>query len=203
MKTRYVMASLIFAGFLFLNGCGSNSTGGAPGTSGSEDTGIMIRAVSIIDNDATPGDIDVNNHVCSDGKTEPINALHLERATITIDAALINPGFDTFPASVEECTITYKKANEDPASPIIEQLTDYPNCPVYEEETNECVVDLIDVQRKVDYWDDFSNGLNTPAEYPTRYIAVYNCKYVNIYGESGTFQVEYGIRLADFETCSN
>ncbi len=201
MKKRYLIASLILTGFLFLSGCGSNSTGGAPGSSGSEDTGILIRAVSIIDNDATPGDIDVNNHFCSDGKIEPINALHLERATITIDAALVNTGFDTFPASVEECTITYKKANEDPASPIIESLTVYPNCPIYDG-TNDCVVDLIDIQRKVDFWDDVSNGLNTPAESSTHYAAVYNCKYVNIYGESGTFQVEYGIRLADFETCS-
>ncbi|MEE8329322.1 MAG: hypothetical protein V3R54_05265 [Thermodesulfovibrionia bacterium] len=203
MKKRYVISSLILTGFLFLYGCGGG-TGGAPGSSESEDTGIMIRAVSIVGNptptDLTP-DIDVAIHFCNEEQTEWEDGLYRVSATITIDAALVNPLFDTFPASVEECTITYKKANEDPASPIIENLTDYPNCPIYEGTTNECVVDLIDIQRKVDYWNDVANGLNIPAEYPTHYFAVYKCKYINIYGESGTFQVEYGIRLADFDTC--
>ncbi|MEF9427492.1 MAG: hypothetical protein L0956_10140 [Candidatus Mariimomonas ferrooxydans] len=202
MKKRYIISSLILTGFLFLYGCGGGS-GGAPGSSGSEDTGIMLRAVSIVGNptstDLTP-DIDVALHFCDEEQTEPEEGLFRVDATITIDAALVNTGFDTFPASVEECTITYKKANEDPASPIIEKLTDYPNCPIYDG-TNECVVELIDIQRKVDYWDDVDSGLNTPAEYPTHYAAVYECKYINIYGESGTFQVEYDIRLADFNTC--
>ncbi len=35
---------------------------------------------------------------------------------------------DPFPASVEECTITYLKAIEDPSSPIIPSLTIFPNC---------------------------------------------------------------------------
>jgi hypothetical protein len=204
MKKIYISASLVLMGFLFvLSGCGSSSIGGAPGSSGSEDTGILI-AVGIVGNptptDFTP-DIDVALHYCDPpDNTELEDGLYRVTATITIDAALVNPGFDTFPASVEECTITYKKANEDPASPIIENLTDYPNCPIYEG-TNECVVNLIDIQRKWDYWKDVIFGLNFPDEYPTHYFAVYKCKYINIYGESGTFQVEYGIWLADFETC--
>jgi hypothetical protein len=146
-------------------------------------------------------DIDVANHLCPDGTLEPVNALHREDATISIQAALVNEGFDAFPASVENCTIRYLKSNDDPAAPIIETWTVYPNC-IIDDGGNECVVNLIDIQRKVDFWDDITSSQFIPNNASTRYLATYSCRYKNNFREDGFFQIEYEIFLWDFETCT-
>ncbi|TNF56193.1 hypothetical protein EP227_01065 [bacterium] len=201
MKKRYIRSLVILICMLFLYSCGGSGTGGAPGSSGSEDTGIVIQHIDIIGNDDTPEDIDVANHICPDGEIEPINALHREDATMTIQAALVNEGFDAFPASVENCTITYRKSNDDPAAPIIETWTVYPNCIIAEGENN-CVINLIDIQRKVDFWDDITSSQFIPNNAATRYVATYSCRYMNNFREDGRFQIEYEIFLWDFETCA-
>lgn len=201
MKRRNIFPAFIgIVGFLFLVGCGGSGTGGSPGSSGSENTGIRIEHVSIIGNDETPEDIDVANHLCPDGTLEPVNALFREDATISIDASLVNPSFDTFPASVEECYITYIKSDDDPAAPIIDTWTVFPNCGIFDGE-NTCKVNLIDIQRKVDFWDDIISGKFLPKNNATRYIARYDCTYMNNFREEGSFNIEYEIFLTDFDTC--
>jgi hypothetical protein len=202
MKKIYIVLGVITTGLLTLSGCGGTGTGGAPGSGGSENTNIIIQHVRIIGTDSTPSDVDVANHLCPPEFTElePINALHREDATITIDATLVNPGFDTFPASVEECRITYLKSGDDPAAPIIESWTVFPNCSIVDSDANDCVANLIDVPRKVKFWDEIIGGVFDP-EVPSRYIAKYECSYLTNFREEGHFQVEYEIFLADFDTC--
>jgi len=179
----FTVCSLLFSVFLW--GCGGAGPG-APGSSGSEDTGINIKSVSIT---SESPDIDVS-------------LLTREDATITIEAEKLNPSstFDVFPAAVNECKITYKKAIEDPSAPTIESLTIYPNCPIISG-TNTCNVTLIDITRKQAYWDAVQN-VNIPAECPTHYIAWYECKYMNNYGDSGTFEKGYDIWLANWSVDS-
>jgi hypothetical protein len=174
MKKRYIRSLVILICFLFLYSCGGSGTGGAPGSSGSEDTGIVIQHVDIIGNDTTPEDIDVANHLCSDGTLEP---------------------------SVENCTITYRKSNDEPAAPIIETWTVFPNCMIIDG-ANSCVVNLIDIQRKVDFWDDIISSQFLPNNTASRYLATYSCRYQNNFREEGFFQIEYEIFLTDFETCT-
>jgi hypothetical protein len=177
----FIIYCLLFTVFLW--GCGDGP--GSPGSSGSEDTGIRITAVSITSDSP---DIDVYSSV-----------LKRTDATITIQAEKLNPNstFDPFPASVEECRITYKKAVEDPSSPVIESMTIYPNCNISSGSIS-CNVTLMDIERKVDFWSALGNGVNFPAEYPTHYVAQCECKYVNNYDKAGHFQVEYDIWLADW-----
>jgi len=191
----FTVCSLLFSVLLW--GCGAGP--GAPGSSGSEDTGINIKSVSITREDGHDLDVFACDNAC-DG--EPENLLTREDATITIEAAKLNATstFDPFPASVEACTITYRKAIEDPSSPTIEDWTFYPNCTLISG-INTCNVQLIDITRLVAYWDALTSGMNDPAEYPTHYIASYKCKYMNNYGDSGTFETEYDIWLADFNMC--
>lgn len=202
MKNMHFGIVFILMVSVTLVGCGG-SGGGAPGSSGSDDTGIFINAVSVLA-DATdsdePPDIDAALHFCDSGELE--SGLFRVSATMTVETALVNPDteFDPFPASVEKCTVTYRKANEDPAAPIIESWEVFPNCPLIDG-PNTCGVQLIDIQRKVDWWNDIIGGVNLPAEYPTHYVAVYNCRYVNKFGDSGSFQTEYDFWLADFDTC--
>lgn len=201
MKRKYYCLGLILMFIVSIAGCGGNS-GGAPGSSGGENTGILIKSVSIVSDKATP-DFDVAVHVCDPGPPptyEP--GITREGGVITIEASALNPDplFDPFPASVEECTITFRKANEDPSSPILQSLTIYPNCSIIDG-SSDCAVTIIDLQRKFDYWNALSGGINLPAEYPTHYIASFDCKYMGNYGKSGHFQVELDIWLADFDLC--
>lgn len=191
----FTVCSLLFSVFLW--GCGAGP--GSPGSSGSEDTGINIKSVSITRTDGP--DLDVFSCLdCCAGEPEP--GLTRKDAIITIEAAKLNATstFDPFPSSVEECKITYRKAIEDPSSPTIEDWTFYPNCTLISG-SNTCNVQLIDISRLVAYWDARTSGINEPVEDPTHYIASYKCTYMNNYGDSGTFETEYDIWLANFNMC--
>ncbi len=187
---------MLLLSLIVLAGCGGGV--GAPGSSKGDETGILIQSASV---SATNIDIDTHIHACSATEVEP--GLFRENATLTVSAAPLVPGATDDPlasASIEECTITYKKANEDPAAPIIEDWTIYPNCQLVNGKST-CPVSLIDITRKMKWWDDFSGGTFTPSEYPTHYVAVYNCKYVSTFGKTGSFQAELDIWLADFNLC--
>ena len=125
MRRSYVLLTLCY--FLLagiLAGCGGGS--GSPGSSGSEVTGIQIQSVTMSSEEGPDFDVYSAPLACpADNPTGPEALLHREDAVISITAAKLNPagGFDPFPASVEECTITYKKANEDPSAPVIESWT--------------------------------------------------------------------------------
>jgi hypothetical protein len=198
---------LLLVFIVFIDGCGGGK-GGVPGSGGSSDTGILITVVRLRPSETggdKPPDIDAVVHLCEDGDPEP--GLFSVRAQLALGATKLNPntGFDPFPGQIEECTITYRKAPEDPAAPIIESWTIYPNCffvDDIEAGVNSCVdFWLIDVSRKVKWWNDFFNAVNRPSNYPTRYTAVYRCKYYNIYGEEGFLQTEYDFLIADFDNC--
>jgi hypothetical protein len=195
MKKIYIIVVMLLYALVF-SGCGGGV--GAPGSGGNADTGIIIQSATLT---ATSPDIDTHIHACTPTTVEL--GLFRESATLNVSAAPLVPGSTDDPfngASIQECTITYLKANEDPGAPIIEAMTIYPNCTLANG-TSSCGVTLIDVERKVRWWDDFSGGTFTPAEYPTHYVAVYNCKYVNAFGKAGYFQSELDIWLADFNKC--
>jgi hypothetical protein len=195
MKNKYYGFILFLALLVPLVGCGGGV--GAPGSSGGGETGIIIRSVAAV---PTNVDVDTAVHICPSG--DPEDGLFREDATLTIDATKLVPNSvdDPFSASVEECTITYRKANEDPASPIIEAMTVYPNC-VLIDGTSSCTMALMDVQRKITWWDDLTASTFAPAEYPTHYVATINCKYVSAFGKAGFFQTEVDIWLADWNLC--
>lgn len=197
MKRVYLLltACYIFMFTMFLSGCGG---AGSPGSTGSEDTGIQITSVNIT-RDSPDLDVYSSSTACS-GASE--TALTREGATMNITAAKLNPNssFDPFPASLEECRITFKKAVEDPSSPTLESLMIYPNCSIING-SSQCSVTLIDIQRKTDYWNAVTGGTNQPKEYPTHYIAQYSCNYMNNLGKKGTLTTEYDFWLADFLVC--
>ncbi|MFA4918291.1 MAG: hypothetical protein WC581_03455 [Thermodesulfovibrionales bacterium] len=203
MRRSYVLLTLCY--FLLasiLAGCGGGS--GSPGSSGSEVTGIQIQSVTMTSEAGPDFDVYSAPLACpADKPTGPETLLHREDAVMSVTAAKLNPagGFNPFPASVEECTITYKKANEDPSAPVIESWTIFPNCELDGTGTNDCPVSLIDITRKLQYWNGIGDGIHIPAEYPTHYVAGFRCKYMNLVGKSGYFKVEYDLWLADFLIC--
>lgn len=207
MDNKHIWFCFLLMSLLVLGGCGGGGggKGGAPGSSGSTDTGILIQAVSVVGNSTDgddPPDLDVAVHLCPPEFVEPEPGLFRVGGTMSIAATALNPNtaFDPFPASVERCTITYVKANQDPAAPIIESWEIFPNCPIVEGDS-ECPVQVLDIDRKTDFWSDILQGVNQPDEIPTHYIAVFQCDYVNAFGERGKFQTEYDIFLWDFDNC--
>ena len=197
MNKNYKVAFLaLFGLILILSGCGGLE--GAPGAD-SGDTGILIQSVSIIGEEPAGGDneIDVAVHLCPPAFTDLEPGIFMANATLTIDATSV--AFDPFPASVEECTVTYLKGNENPDAPIIENMTIYPNCTILNG-TNECNVVMMDIDRKVKFWDDLET-LSPSTIRPVHFVVRYQCGYVNVYGDSGSFSVEYDIWLDDWNYC--
>lgn len=192
MKDRYFGLIFILLFPMLLAGCGGGS--GAPGSSGSADTGIIIQADNVT---VDSPDIDAISNTCQDGTQE--SALTRTQATLNVTAAALNTttASDPFPATITECTITYKKADENPGAPIIEEFTQYPNCALASG-NNTCAITLMDIQRKIDFWNAIVGGTNTPLTYPMHYVAVVNCSYQNAFGKTGSFPAELDIWLADF-----
>jgi len=183
---------------LILSGCGQQI--GSPG-SDSGDTGITIDSVSIVGVDPGAGDneIDLNIHLCPPDYTTAEKGLFMADATLTINASAA--GFDPFPGSVVECTITYLQGEENPEAPPIEMLKTYPGCTL-NEGGNECNTTLVTIDRKTKAWRD-AEGIYLPSTYPVHYIARYDCTYTGHYksGDPGKFFKLYDIWLADWDNC--
>lgn len=201
MNRRYHSLILISFVLVALISCGGS--GGAPG-SDTADTGIMIQSATLA---RTSPDIDTVQDCCSfDAATNTCGTVEVftrEDVTMSVITSNLTPTITTahFPASVEQCTVTYLKANADPAAPIIEDLTIYPNCKL-SEGANSCVVTLIDIARKLQYSIPvYVTGTHIPAERPTHYVAKFNCTYINNFGKSGHFQTEIDLWLSNFDNC--
>lgn len=177
--------------------CGSG--GGAPGSSGSEDTGILIQSVVL---SVESNDIDVfSNPVACSG--QPESPLTDALVTMTITATNSNPNPDPafvspFPANIESCYVSYSSAVI--GAPIIESTTIYPSCSVTDG-ASICTLDLLNIARKDQWWNDFASQKFVPAEYPTRYTVVYSCKYQNSYKKEGQLGGHIDIDLADWLSC--
>jgi hypothetical protein len=197
---RYILILAILTIPILILGCGA--MGGAPG-SDSGNTGIRITYVTLVGEDSgtsSDDEVDVAIHLCPPDYTDYEDGLFEHDAILTIGA--VATGFpDVFPATIDECKVTYLKGTENPDAPIIEGKTVYPNCPI-EDGDNECRISagIMDIDRKVQYWNDLL-GLNLDPAYPTHYVVKYECTYINQYGEEGTFEAEYSIYLADWDNC--
>jgi len=205
MKGKFYISGLMVLLTLPLLSCGGGDVG-APGSSGSSDTGIVIQSVSIVGipttTDLTPR-IDANVHLCSDGKPEA--GLFAVDAEMTIVAKKLNEStlaIPPFPAKVDVCTITYLRTIEDPSAPIIPSWTIYPSSCILKEGESKCTVFLIDEYRKGVFWNAIVSGVNVPSERPTKYVALYNCRYNNEFG-IGSLEATYHFSIYDYQTCTN
>ena len=196
MKVRHFsfLLMLIFVA-ASLASCGGG--GGAPGADDTNKTEILIQSVLL---SADSDDIDVfSSQVACDG--EPEEALTDANATMDISATAINqdPAFlSPFPANIESCFISYTSAVI--GAPIIESKTVYPNCSFIDGVTS-CTVELINIARKDQWWDELTSGKFAPAEYPTKYTVSYSCRYQNSFGKTGQLGGRMDIDLADWLMC--
>lgn len=208
MKYRYCGFMIALLLPFLVAGCGGGS--GAPGSKNSADTGIIIQSVNAVVSTPTSlgssggtasPDIDVAIDMCPSG--QPEKGLFRSDATLSITDTALNPNTasDPFPASVEQCTVEYKKAEENPGGPVIPEFTEYPNCSLTDG-GNTCDITFMDIQTKENFWNALTGGTNAPITYPVHYVGVINCSYTNAFGKTGSFQTEVDVWLADFDLCS-
>ncbi|MBI5101027.1 MAG: hypothetical protein HZB33_04245 [Nitrospirae bacterium] len=193
---HYGPISFVILAVISLISCGGS--GGAPGAD-PQNTGIMINSAIL---SMSSPDIDAFQNCCNETCTS-VEVFTRESATLDVTTANLTPAITDaqFPAKIQECTITYLKANEDPAAPIIESLTIFPNCTLVEG-TNSCDVTIIDITRKLQYSTPvIVDQTHMPAERPTHYVALMTCTYTSNFGKSGTFQAPLDIWLDNFNKC--
>lgn len=195
MKGRVFISGLVVLFTLPLFSCGGG--GGAPGSSGSNDTGIDIQSVVLsLESD----DIDVYSApvACPPDNPETPEALLTDAlVTMKITARPYPPLGTPFPANLVSCDVTYASAV--PNAPIIQSHTIYaPNCSFSEGETT-CSLDLLNIARKDQWWIDANADLS--IEYPTRYTVKYKCIYENNSRERGSLVGQINIDLADWLMC--
>lgn len=193
MKGKVLVAGLMMVLLLSLLSCGGG--GGAPGSS-SDDSGIQIDSVLLA---AESNDIDVyQDATACDG--EPEDPLTDADGTMTITAVALNPDpeFSPFPANIESCFVSYTSAVI--GAPPIESLYIYPNC-TFSDGITECTVDILNIARKTQWWNDFVSAKFDPAAYPTSYTVEYSCTYQNSFNKSGRLGGRITIDLADWLSC--
>ncbi len=202
MNSRYHHIVFIFFTLATIISCGGG--GGAPGSTGSGDTGIMIKSSLL---SMTSPDIDTYQDCCAvDPTTKSCTTLEKftrDNATLTVTAENATPGVtaEQFPAKIQECTISYIMSNDDPAAPIIDALTIYPSCTLAEG-SNTCDVTIIDIARKLQYSNPvIVNHTIIPANRPPHYVARMTCTYTNNFGKSGMFEADYDLWFDDFNHC--
>lgn len=194
MKGRVLISGLMVLLVLPLFSCGGGGAG-APGSSNSSDTGILIQSVLL---SVDSNDIDVVSMLgCGTApnftqESDLTDSLATMKITAVPDPPLGTP----FPANIESCYVTYASAVPD--APIIESTTIYPNCSFSEGETS-CSVDLLNIARKDQWWLDV--GANLPWDYPTRYTVKYDCKYQNSFRKTGHLGGRIDIDLANWRVC--
>lgn len=196
MKVRHFSSLLLLiVAAASIVSCGGG--GGAPGAGDTDKTDILIQSVLL---SAESDDIDVVSRpfVC-DGEdeaplTDALATMDITATAINKDPAFLSP----FPANIESCFVTYTSAVI--GAPIIESKIIYPNCSFIDGLTS-CTVDLLNIARKDQWWDDVSSGKFAPAEYPTKYNVSYSCKYQNSYGKEGQLGGRMDIDLADWLVC--
>jgi hypothetical protein len=208
--------SIILISFILVALISCGGGGGAPG-SDFGDTSIMIKSALL---STTSPDIDTFRDCCAVDATtgacttiETPNPFVRSDAVLSVTAENLTPNITSahFPAKIQQCTVTYLKSNEDPASPIIETFTIYPGC-ILSEGVNTCNVTLMDISRKQQYALDVfgtvsdviaGSGIShIPAQSPSHYVASMTCTYTNNFGKTGTFQSALDIWLADFFNCA-
>jgi len=222
MKTNYsltaTICSLLLA--LLLWGCGGGGAG-SPGSTGSQDTGVILDATiapyyQTITNLTDSVDVVQDQCPSSTGTTFPEYFADHE-ALVTIRASLINQNATIQPATltVEYFTIQYISSTDSIGAPPVELDTVYqtivitpptpaalvtptPTLPVPPTTTLAQVV-FFDLLRKQQYLAAVGGPFSTHIV--NNYTAVYTFFGKNDHGDNFTFTAQTNFQVGDFNNC--
>ncbi len=212
MKKRSLLLFLLYISILsvILYGCGGGA--GAPGSKGTEDTGVIVDATvvgSYLDN--YTGSVDAFQAICKEGPPPEYEFIADHQAEVTFIASLINPFPTITPGKIyiDHYTIEYRRSNDSLGAPPIEMDTRYVTMPIYPPTsglgfTNYTYsIMLVDLVRKEKYYDDITSGrYDYHIGYINNYTAIFTFYGTNDYGEKTTIKAEMDFQIGAFDNCS-
>lgn len=206
-KSYFLLVAVCLLLFTFLlSGCGSGP--GSPGSTGTEDTGIMLDAI------ITPlyigkntNSVDVVQQTCTSGTPETFTD---HSATLTVTARLINTNPQIPPGIlyVEKYTVEYRRSQDSIGAPPIETDTRYGTIVITPPQsgtgstTTTVTVIFVDLKRKDKYLSDVQSGAYSySSAYLNNYTATYTFEGQSQYGKRFTFMVQADFQMGSFDNC--
>jgi hypothetical protein len=211
MKKRSLLRFLLYISILsvVLYGCGGGA--GAPGSQGTEDTGVIVDAtVTGLYLTELTNSIDVFQDVCSAGPPPEYEEFTDHQAEVTFTASLINPNPTIKPGTlyIDKYTVEYKRSTDSLGAPPIEIDTRFDTIVIVPPLSGTGVtsttttVTLIDLVRKEKYGDDVLSGrYDYHSAYINNYTAIYTFYGKNEYGEKFTAKAQLNFQIGWFDNC--
>jgi hypothetical protein len=192
-----------------LLGCGGAAPG-APGSSGAENTGVMLDATLIPTyNNANVYSVDTFQQICDAGPPPTYEIFTDHGAAVTVNARLLNPNTTFTPGTlyIERYTVEFRRSNDSIGSPPIETDTRYISVIITppsgtDTSTVTFTAIFVDLKRKDKYRTDMLSGIYTSGlAYINNYTAVYTFYGKNQYGTSFSFQTQTNFQIGSFNNC--
>jgi len=201
------LALCLLAVSAFLCSCGGGA--GSPGSSGSENTGLILDAsVTPLYLGANTSSVDAFQQICQAGPPPVVETFTTHQATLTINARLINPNPNPPfrpTITVEKYTIVYTRSQDSIGAPPIESMTRFQtiNIPAptgTDTSTVTATIDFLDLVRKDKYALDWSSG-QYAARDPNNYTATITLEGQNQFGDSFSELVQVPFEIGHFNNC--
>jgi hypothetical protein len=195
---------------VFLWGCGSGP--GSPGSTGSEDTGIIVDAQVVGRYQDTDGvySVDAFREVCSEGPPPVYEIFTDHQATVTFTARLVNSTttFQVGNLYIEKYKVEFRRSTDSIGSPPIESDKRFQTititAPTGSGTTTVTVSGLIlvDLIRKIQYQNDMLSGRYGPDPYIiNNYTAIYTFEGKNDFGKAFKIKAQMNFQIGDFDVC--
>ena len=195
---------------VFLWGCGSGP--GSPGSTGSEDTGIIVDAqVTGLYNGVETNSVDAFREVRDPGPPPTFEIFTDHQATATFTARLVNPDttFQVGNLYIDKYTVEFRRSTDSVGAPPIESDKRFQTititAPVGAGTTTVTVSGLIlvDLIRKDQYANDMLSGrYSSGLSYINNYTAIYTFYGKNDFGKEFTIKAEMNFAIGDFDYCT-
>ena len=195
---------------VFLWGCGGGP--GSPGSTGSEDTGIVVDAQVTGFYNGTAGlySVDAFQEVCTPGPPPTFEIFTDHQATAIFTARLLNPNttFDVGNLYIEKYTVEFRRSPDSIGAPPIESDKRFQTITITAPTgTGITTVTLsglilVDLTRKAQYADDMLSGrYSSGLSFINNYTAVYTFYGKNDFGKEFTIKAEMSFAIGDFDYC--
>lgn len=190
-----------------LAGCGAGP--GSPGSSGTEDTGVLVDAMLVPTyNTANTSSVDVVQVTCDAGPPAVIEYFADHSAALTLTARLLNPT-TTFPVGtlyIERYTVEFRRSTDSISAPPIETDTRYGTIAITPPTgtattTVTATVILVDLKRKAQYLTDVLSGQYT-SNILNNYTATYTFYGKNQYNAGFSFKASTNFQIGSFNNCA-
>lgn len=212
---------LLFIAFLW--GCGSGP--GSPGSSETEDTGVIIDATVTPLYKAVPTySVDIFQQICDAGPPPVFEFFADHLSTLTINTRLINPNtvFEPGTLYVEKYTVEFRRATDSITAPPIESDTRFVTIvitPPTGSNVNTLTTNvvLVDLKRKDKYSFDMcasaslnaavicASDVSSPTLKPVlpenNYTATYTFVGKNQFGTDFSFVAQTNFQIGSFDYC--